>query len=760
MNRVINYKQTRFADPNEHVMKIVFRGKSMRGKKMMKTYITTLSVVLLAGTQFVRAQESTAVVLADLDAANAAAQTEEAKKVAVETEAAKVASTSATLYERAIASYNAGKYDESKAFFDAMILADKYDTRPARYQKRIARKIKVIEAKKKEAARLEAMARNEKEWTVSPVLMIATNETAATEADSPRTIAIREMEAKLKSIIIPTLDFRDANVKDVVIFLTETCRRLDKENGRGVNLLLLGMGSYDDNANPVTISIRDMSLYTALGYISEMAKLQFEVRPTAVALMPLGYASPADMLLRTYDIKSNEVGEQLSSSSSTAAPAETTGTGDLFGDTAATSTGGTSGGGPINVKGFFSVVKFPEGSKAEYQSKFKKLICLNTPQNLKLIEEILGTMEDKAKAQLAEQVKIDAKFIEFNEGSMEQLGFDWTVYGTGTAAGFGLKDGTYFQKTSGFLIPRTPYDPNDSAQGGNGRWDTTTYVPGTTPTPLYTRSVDGYTKIANNGQGFWGGAMRNASGVFNTAKSGVLSTMNGNPAAMVFGDGSVDLRITMLEQNGTADVLSAPSVTTKSGNEAIIRVVEVHRYPQDYDVETGRNTVPVVKPQDWEDFDLGVSLKVTPVVNADTGTIDLDLAPEITKFKGFDNYIVGYNNVVVGGDYNSGGGNSAGDNRALLARMPYFEKRVITTQVTIADGSSILMGGLVSELTETYRDQIPFLGDIPYLGRLFRTEGSRSSKRNLVIYVKAKQIDINGMSAEDRKQNRAAQLGS
>jgi len=754
MNRVINYKQTRFADPNEHAMKIVFRGKSMRGKKMMKTYITTLSVVLLAGTQFVRAQESTAVVLADLDAANAAAgaQTVEAKKVDVETAAAKKASTSATLYKRAIASYNAGEYDESKALFDAMILADKYDTRPARYQKRIARKIMAIEAKKKDAARLEAMARTEKEWNVKPTLMVATNETRAVGMDSPRTIAIRKMEAKLKSIIIPTLDFRDANVKDVVIFLTETCRRLDKENGRGVNLLLLGMGSYDDNANPVTISIRDMSLYTALGYISEMAKLQFEVRPTAVALMPLGYASPAEMILRTYDIKSNEVGEQLSSSSSAAAPAETTGTGDLFGDTAATSTGGASGGGPISVKGFFSIVEFPAGSKAEYQSQFKKLMCVNTPKNLKLIEEILGTMEDKAKAQLAEQVKIDAKFIEFSEGSMEQLGFDWTVYGSGTVGGFGMKDGDYFQKASGFLTPRTPHDPNFG--GGD------IYVPGTTPTPLYSRAVDGYQEIQGNGQSFWSAAQRNASGVFETAKSGILSTMSGNPAAMVFGNETIDLRITALEQNGTADVLSAPSVTTKSGNEAIIRVVEVHRYPQDYDVETGRNTTPVVKPQDWEDFDLGVSLKVTPVVNADTGTIDLDLAPEITKFKGFDNYIVGYDSVLSGGDYNGSGGTPGGSGGALLARMPYFEKRVITTQVTIADGSSILMGGLVSELTETFRDQIPFLGDIPYLGRLFRTEGSRSSKKNLVIYVKATQIDINGMSAEARKQSRAAQLGS
>jgi general secretion pathway protein D len=182
-------------------------------------------------------------------------------------------------------------------------------------------------------------------------------------------------------------------------------------------------------------------------------------------------------------------------------------------------------------------------------------------------------------------------------------------------------------------------------------------------------------------------------------------------------------------------------------------VVEVHRYPQDYDVETGQRTAPVVKPQDWEDYDLGVVLKVTPVVDAESNTIDLDLQPEINKFKGFDNYVVGYN------AYESGGNNQSelfGDGSALLARMPYFETRTIQTQVTIDDGSTVIMGGLVDERTETFRDQVPFLGDIPYLGRLFRTEGSRSQKKSLVISVKATQVDASGMTRAQRELRRQA----
>jgi general secretion pathway protein D len=88
--------------------------------------------------------------------------------------------------------------------------------------------------------------------------------------------------------------------------------------------------------------------------------------------------------------------------------------------------------------------------------------------------------------------------------------------------------------------------------------------------------------------------------------------------------------------------------------------------------------------------------------------------------------------------------------------MPFFETRSVQTRVTVADGSTVMMGGLVDETTETFRDQIPILGDIPYIGRLFRTEGSRSSKKNLVIFVKATQVDEKGMTRIDREMARKA----
>jgi general secretion pathway protein D len=54
------------------------------------------------------------------------------------------------------------------------------------------------------------------------------------------------------------------------------------------------------------------------------------------------------------------------------------------------------------------------------------------------------------------------------------------------------------------------------------------------------------------------------------------------------------------------------------------------------------------------------------------------------------------------------------------------------------------MGGLITEQRKTMEDKIPFLGDIPYLGRLFRSRSEKSEKRNLLIFVTARLVDPAG----------------
>jgi general secretion pathway protein D len=69
------------------------------------------------------------------------------------------------------------------------------------------------------------------------------------------------------------------------------------------------------------------------------------------------------------------------------------------------------------------------------------------------------------------------------------------------------------------------------------------------------------------------------------------------------------------------------------------------------------------------------------------------------------------------------------------------------------DGHTVVMGGLIREELVTIDDKVPVLGDIPIIGRLFRTEGRQSEKRNLLIFVTARLVDPagNSVNAENRQ---------
>jgi general secretion pathway protein D len=709
---------------------------------MIKTYISALLVVFVVAAQMVHAQDNMDDVFAQLDAGSgaddaAALETMEPEggmtsaevESGEEVQAVPEEETLALLKEKGAAHYKAGKYDEAIRMFDAMLAIDEYNADALAYRKRAARRIASKETKKQGASRAQAFADVKGAWNAAPKVLGKVDVGSGAEAD-PEQIAIDQMVARLKAINIPVLDFDNTGIEDVVLYLTESSRKLDSA-GKGVNILLVGMDSAEGARNVTTV-ITDINLFDALQVVSEMASLKFEVKSGAVAIMPANYVPVSAMVMQSYDIVP-EVGQDLEAFSGDAGGSVD----DLFGDSSQSAAQG-----PVDVAGFFSIVEFPEGASAIYRPRFHKLFVKNTPENLKAVEAVLADLDDRAIKRRSQQVEIEAKFVEFNEGSLEELGFDWTVYGSGSIAGFTMKDGSYFQGDSGYT------EQINTLPAGSG--------------PLYTSPVNGqsYLDPASNpnmlngrqGQNFFGSGQRNngdvggggIGGAFEALQSGLLTKMGGAPASMLFSNGDVDLQISAMEQEGTADVLSAPKVTTKSGSEAIIRVAETHRYPQDYDVETGQRTAPVVKPQDWEDRDLGVSLRVTPVVDDEGDTIDLELQPEIIEFRGYDPYIVGYNTQTPAGGIQL-------PDTTLYAQMAFFERRLVSTQVTIADGHTVVMGGLVDERTETFRDQVPFLGDIPYLGRLFRTEGSRSAKKNLTIFVTATQVDVNGMTSAERE---------
>ena len=86
--------------------------------------------------------------------------------------------------------------------------------------------------------------------------------------------------------------------------------------------------------------------------------------------------------------------------------------------------------------------------------------------------------------------------------------------------------------------------------------------------------------------------------------------------------------------------------------------------------------------------------------------------------------------------------------------MPIFSTRKVTTSVSVFDGATVVLGGLIREDVQKIEDKVPLIGDVPIIGRLFRSSVDQHIKRNLVIFVSARLINAAGelVRSEDEKE--------
>jgi general secretion pathway protein D len=232
--------------------------------------------------------------------------------------------------------------------------------------------------------------------------------------------------------------------------------------------------------------------------------------------------------------------------------------------------------------------------------------------------------------------------------------------------------------------------------------------------------------------------------------------------------------------------MSAPKVTTKSGIKATLKVSREFPYPTEFNPPqvpppqtgggqggTGESTAGIVvtsgavtpsTPSAFEKRDLGVSLEVEPQVGADNFTIDLSLSPEVVEFDGF----VNYGSAIVGPQYNPAliaAGNPSGIGTFILTpnviNQPIFSVRKVTTSVSIWDGQTVALGGLIREDVQKVNDKVPILGDIPLAGRLFRSNVDQKIKKNLIVFVTARLMDAQGqpLIQEDEEEGPVEPIG-
>jgi general secretion pathway protein D len=135
----------------------------------------------------------------------------------------------------------------------------------------------------------------------------------------------------------------------------------------------------------------------------------------------------------------------------------------------------------------------------------------------------------------------------------------------------------------------------------------------------------------------------------------------------------------------------------------------------------------------------GPILDVIPYVSADGYTVQMTIIPTITEFVGYDDP----GGFVPQAQAVSGGG-AIGQPLSAQLPLPRFRVRQVTTHAIVWDGQTVVLGGLIGEDVSRLKDKVPVLGDLPWVGKLFRSESSTTRKKNLVIFVTPTIIDPAG----------------
>lgn len=189
----------------------------------------------------------------------------------------------------------------------------------------------------------------------------------------------------------------------------------------------------------------------------------------------------------------------------------------------------------------------------------------------------------------------------------------------------------------------------------------------------------------------------------------------------VFSAPQFNVVLSALSQRSDTKVVSNPTIVTLNNTEATINIGSEFPIPS-YTYNSERGTFEV---SGFQYKPIGVLLKVTPQVNNE-GTIRLLLEPEISS-----------------SDRQTSFGGAGG------ATIPIIDTRKVRTQISLKDGYTAGIGGLLTTTTTKGGSKVPVLGSIPGLGRLFSSKNSSERTTNLLIFITAKTVNPDGAAPSE-----------
>ena len=394
-----------------------------------------------------------------------------------------------------------------------------------------------------------------------------------------------------------------------------------------------------------------------------------------------------------------------------------------------------------------SLVDAAAGGKIVVDSRSNSLVVTERPSRMNRIRAIIQQL-DRA----TDQVMIETKFIEVTDSDVKNLGVNWSSLANyeiaagnlgGTfqrnrdqtgSGGFNRNASNTVNDTRGTTRSSSAGTTNESSnssgssQSSGANNSSSVTSTGGVVTPTSTTGSSGTlgttgssTSTAGSTNSVTDDVNNVLSNTANTAFNSLASLVNNDGTARtlnaVFSASEFRLVLSALQSQTQVKIVSNPTVVTLNNSEAVINVGQERPIPRyQYNQQTGNLEV-----NGFDFKPIGVILKVTPQVNA-AGRIKLAVSPEVSQ---------SINNVVFNGN-----------------QIPIIDTRKTSTTVSLADGYTMGIGGLLTSSSSNGGNRVPVLGAIPGLGRLFRSDNKRQEMTNLIIFITAKTLSADGAPVE------------
>ncbi|MGJ8643966.1 MAG: Amuc_1098 family type IV pilus outer membrane protein [Luteolibacter sp.] len=656
--------------------------------------------------------------------------------------------------------YDLGKFDAAIDNYESVLRIDPYNSAARRGMEKVSNTKSDYYRAAYDQTRSELLSQVDAAWELSVPADVPVFDANRNSPTGPSD-GVAYITEKLRRIIIPSIDFEDTTVEEAIDFLRLRAAELDTleldPSKKGVNFVIrrprsstVGDGGLDaatgggllGGGDPGALRIdelrlRNVPLAVALKYIGDKTKLRYKVDDFAVTLVPQTETGE-DLFTRTFRVPPDFAASISANGGGGGGSVET----DPFAESSGGAASTLAARPPIIDSLRQSGIAFGDGSSATLSAN-GSLIVTNTPSELDKLEQLVEAM----RGQEPKQVKITTKFVEISQENNDELGFDWII------TPFGLSKNSLFG-SGGTIGNGGTRTGSDFVSPING-----TSIPGI---PAGTDSVSNIVtsglRSGDNGIG------SNSIDALLNNPNRTAQTANVAPGILgltgLFSDGQVQMIMRGLAQKKGTDLMTAPSVTARSGQKATIEVIREFIYPEEYEPPelpnsvgaTGNNGVGLttsssssfpVTPATPTAFTMkktGVTLEIEPTIGENDFVIDLRFLPEIVEFEGFINYgspIQSPSTDIFGNAVNA----VITENRI---EMPVFSKRSVNTSLTIYDGYTVAVGGLMREDVQDVEDKVPILGDIPIIGRLFQSKAENRIKSNLIIFVTPQIIDATG----------------